>query len=95
MFKPVNRYIQVELASLSEQETSTGILLPSDYKPTEDRYTKVKIKSWADDVRFASILATNSWAIVDKTMIEELNFDGQKTSVILDNYILGLLTVKK
>ena len=37
----------------------------------------------------------NSWAIVDKTMIEELNFDGQKTSVILDNYILGLLTVKK
>lgn len=97
MFKPVNRYIEVELISSNVQETSTGVLLPHDYKPTEERFVKVKIKSWADDARFAStldVLEPNSCAIVDKTMIEELNFDGHKTSVILDNYILALLTVQ-
>tara|TARA_R110000787_G_C13067864_1_gene408632 strand:- start:212 stop:499 length:288 start_codon:yes stop_codon:yes gene_type:complete len=94
MFKPVNRYIEVELISSNVQETNTGILLPHSYKPTEERFIKVKIKSWADDARFASSLSADSSAIVDKTMIEELTFDGYKTSVILDNYILGLFTVQ-
>jgi len=90
MFKPVNRYVQIETNSTEPQETSSGILLPSDYKPTDERFVKARVLTWADDVRFDQSLEENQSVIVDKTMIEQINYDGRTIEVVLDNYILGL-----
>lgn len=90
MFKPVNRYVQIQTNSEEPQETSSGILLPSDYKPTDERFVKARVLSWADDVRFDESLQEDQNVIVDKTMIEEITFDGRTIEVVLDNYILGL-----
>jgi co-chaperonin GroES (HSP10) len=90
MFKPVNRYVQIQTNSEEPQETSSGILLPSDYKPTDERFVKARVLSWADDVRFDESLQEDQNVIVDKTMIEQITFDGRTIEVVLDNYILGL-----
>ena len=52
MFKPVNRYIYIEVPETKPNETSSGIVLPDDYKPQEERHGVVSVKDWAEDVKF-------------------------------------------
>ena len=55
-FTPVNRYIHIETVKEESQAlTMTGIVLPDDFKPTEERYAIVKIKGWAEDVKFKNM----------------------------------------
>jgi co-chaperonin GroES (HSP10) len=90
MFEPLNRYIQIEVQQ-SEHETETGILLPADFAPKEDRYTPARIVSWSPDVRFADQLRQGAQILIDTSMAEEINVNGITTRVILDNYVLGLI----
>ena len=43
-FTPVNRYIEIEMREEKPSESQSGIVLPDDFKPTEERYAIVKIK---------------------------------------------------
>tara|TARA_R110001599_G_scaffold242906_1_gene442653 strand:+ start:702 stop:986 length:285 start_codon:yes stop_codon:yes gene_type:complete len=93
MFKPVNRYIQVKVIDEPKPSTTTaGILLPNDYEPTEERYVQAHIVAWAPDVRFAGDLSEDTTAIIDRSMVEEVNSNGARMHMILDNYVLGLIT---
>ena len=91
-FKPLNRYIQIEVEPNKPPQTETGILLPNDYKVEEARHACVKVKSWDSEVRFADNLTDSTWLIVDKSMIEEVNVRGNTLNLVLDNYVLGLFT---
>jgi|TARA_Y100000310_G_scaffold319501_1_gene374876 co-chaperonin GroES (HSP10) len=92
MFKPVNRYVLVEdITKKKEQETPMGILLPDDYKPTEERYVSLRVIDHADDIRFQ--LSTGSIIIVDRKMIEQITVDNGKYSIVQDNYIVGIVNV--
>lgn len=93
MFKPVNRYIQINIVEEpAPSTTAAGILLPNDYEPKEERFVQANVVGWSDDVRFATDLTQNCKAIVDRTMIEEIGSTGSRIHVILDNYVLGLIT---
>tara|TARA_Y100000592_G_C5421036_1_gene293210 strand:- start:454 stop:735 length:282 start_codon:yes stop_codon:yes gene_type:complete len=89
-FKPLNRYIEIEVQPDRQPQTESGILLPSDFKIEESRHACVKVKSWDSEVRFANSLSNDSWLIVDKSMIEEVNVRGNTLNLVLDNYVLGL-----
>ena len=90
MFKPVNRYVLINnRKSLVENETPMGILLPDDYKPTEEKYSSYNVLGWADDVRFDLNQADS--IIVDNTMIEEITVDNMLYSIVQDNYIVGII----
>lgn len=91
MFKPVNRYVHIEVSTTKSPETESGILLPSDFKPTEDKYASASVISSAEDVKFADLLTNGTKVIVDKSMIENVNFSGKSINVVLENYILGIL----
>ena len=91
-FKPVNRYIEIEVQPKEQPQTDTGILLPSDFKVEEARHACVKVKSWDAEVRFSDSLNENSWIVVDKSMIEEVNVRGNTINLVFDNYVLGLFT---
>ena len=91
MFKPVNRYIQIEIPPEGPVETHSGILLPDDFKPSEDRYICVHTIAAADDVKINNLLSTKPDLIVDKSMIEEIKFLGKSINVILENYIVGVI----
>jgi hypothetical protein len=66
--------------------------LPNDFKVQEARHACVKVKAWDSEVRFADSLNKNSWVVVDKSMIEEVCVQGKTINLILDNYVLGLIT---
>ena len=90
MFKPVNRYVLVETQQ-KQAETASAIVLPESFKPAEERHAIVSVIDWADDVRFKNMLFVDSKIIIDKSMMEEINVDGSRYNVILDNYIIGIL----
>ena len=90
MFNPLNRYLHVQIAQ-PEKETTSGILLPEDFKPTEERHVIANVQSWASDVRFAEDLSVGDNILVDKSMVEEVTINGNTTQLILDNYVLGLI----
>tara|TARA_A100001391_G_scaffold125861_1_gene86046 strand:- start:235 stop:522 length:288 start_codon:yes stop_codon:yes gene_type:complete len=94
MFKPVNRYIQIELPKPKPKTTST-LVLPDDYKPTEERHIRAEVIAYASDVRFKDQLVMcggkGTHVIVDKSMIEEITTNNSKINVILDNYVVGII----
>jgi co-chaperonin GroES (HSP10) len=91
-FKPLNRYVHIDVEPDKQPQTDSGILLPADFKKEEARHVCVKVKSWDSEVRFADSLSEDSWLIVDKSMIEEVNVRGNTFNLVLDNYVLGLFT---
>lgn len=91
-FRPLNRYIEIEVQPAKQPQTESGILLPNDFKIEEARHACVKVKSWDSEVRFADSLSNESWLIVDKSMIEEVNVRGNTLNLVLDNYVLGLFS---
>jgi co-chaperonin GroES (HSP10) len=90
MFKPVNRYIQIKLPEVVHQTTS-GIVLPDDFKPTEERYGTAEVVNYAPDVRFKDQIAYGASVVVDKSMIEEITINNNTISIVLDNYIVGII----
>jgi len=67
-------------------------MLPADFKPKEERYVTATVLEWAADVRFKDELETGTKIIVDKSMVEEINTKNKTINVILDNYIIGIVT---
>jgi len=88
MFKPVNRYIVVE-KTLPTAESDSLIVLPDDYKPVEEKFIEVNSVSSAEDVRFP--IEHPSKLVIDASMIEEISVGTTNYSVILDNYVVGIL----
>ena len=94
MFKPVNRYIQIQLPKVAPQ-TVTGIVLPDDFKPAEERYSTAEVVAYASDIRFKDQLVMcggqGASVVVDKSMIEEITINNEKINIVLDNYIVGII----
>jgi co-chaperonin GroES (HSP10) len=92
MFKPVNRYIEIALIAEEKPKTESGILLPEDFKPAEERYAIAQVLSVSEDVKFKESLTSGSTVVVDKSMIEAINFNNKSINVVLENYILGIIS---
>ena len=100
MFKPLNRYLLIEVPQKKPNETSSGIFLPDDYKPSEDPHVVVKLLDYAEDARFKETLngiksmahITQINLMVDRSMIEEIVHEGTNYSLILDNYVKGVFS---
>ena len=46
MFKPVNRYIQINLPK-PKSKSESSLVLPDDYKPPEERYVTAKVVAFS------------------------------------------------
>ena len=92
MFKPLNRYVQINLENPEENKTDSGILLPEEYKPTEETYATATVMNFSDDVKFANRLFEGCKVVVDKKMVEKINFSNKSINVVLENYIVGILS---
>ena len=90
MLQPFNRHIlimpeHVEKEKIKEQTT---ILLPDDYANVEGRYCAATVFDWAPDCRLEAI-DKGARISIDRSMIEEVEFGGDKHYLILDNYVIA------
>lgn len=82
---PCNRYVLV--LPMTEKEEESTILVPDGYKPKTSSFVRVKVLDWANDTKLQ--ISENAIAVVNGAMIEEIEFDGKKHHLVLENYILG------
>ncbi len=87
MFKPVNRYISIEILENS-QSIDKIIVLPEDYEVPKEKHVTATVKGVAKDVRFD--LEVDNKIIVDRSMVEQISLGSTNYDVILDNYVIGI-----
>lgn len=91
---PLNRRILI-VPHFKEQKDDTGILLPEDYKPQEDQYIAATVVAVAPDCApsFAPIRNSRERQeiVVDRSMIETVNYRGKKFHLVLENYVVGVM----
>jgi len=88
MFKPVNRHILIELIN-EVDDKSAQILLPDDYKPIKEKYAVATVKGISDDLNFD--LQIDNKIIIDQSMIDEIAVNCTTYSIILENYVVGII----
>ena len=88
MFAPVNRHVLIEMPQ-AQEGTHSLIVLPDDYKPEEDRYVCVTALRSAPDIKIE--IQAPAKLVVDRSMIEEIKIGPTTYSVILENYIVGII----
>ena len=87
MFKPVNRYLLIEMPT--ENDTESLVILPDSYQPKNNTHAVVSVLATAQDSKYQ--LPKYAQIVVDRSMIEEIYIGHTIYNVILENYILGIL----
>jgi len=88
LLTPKNRHIQVEeLNTIADDDK--GFVLPDDYKPPAKEYECYRVVALAEDCK-DNYLAGDVIA-VERHMVKNLDVDGSKYLLILENYVLASL----
>lgn len=94
-FKPANRHLLI-LPCTKKNETASGVLLPENYKPEENRYIEARVLDIAPDcsAQFKHFkyerIEGDKKVVVDRSMIQEINLQDRTHYLILENYVVGL-----
>ena len=91
-FVPINRHLLVEPVHQSEEEAK--ILLPEDYKPKEP-FAIVKLLTASAEVnsgRNSYHFEIGNKLVVNANMLEQIKVQDQVFHVILENYVIGILS---
>ena len=91
---PVNRRLLVEVHSPPDAKTKSGVLLPEEFKKHTEKYARVTIMAVASSCHDSYLNHLNRDAIVEKSMIEDLQVDSHSINMILENYVLALIKEK-
>ena len=93
MLQPFNRLILItpEFIEREKKKEQSAILLPEDYTKVEGKYCTAIVHNTAEDCRFEN-LSVGSRILVDRAMIEEVEHNGEKHHLILDNYVIAQVT---
>ena len=46
----------------------------------------------SEDVKFRHLIEKSTRIVVDKAMVEKINFGDESINVVLENYILGIIS---
>ena len=87
-FLPRNRHLLVEKISKTTEE-ETVFILPEGYSAKETKYELVKIIDFSDDCTLNCY--QGAVAVVNGNMVEEVEAGKEKFSLILENYVFGIL----
>jgi len=86
MFSPLNRHILVQLPE-PEVKVDPIFVRPSDYTNPPPKYTVVTVLSTAEDCKLN--LKTKDQIVVETSMLQEVDVDEEKHTLILENYVYG------
>ena len=95
--KPVNRHVLI-IPHFEQKKPESGVLLPEDYKPEQDRYITATVLDTAKDCNAdLKTAARNQFSrgtndiIVERSMVETMVIRDKKYHLILANYVVGIL----
>ena len=87
-FLPRNRHLLVEKISETNEKEAVFIL-PEGYTTKDAKYELVKIINFSEDCTLNCY--QGAVAVVNGNMVEEVEAGKEKFSLILENYVFGIL----
>ena len=87
-FKPYNRHLVVDLIE-QKQEDKSLVVLPTDYKKPKSPYVRAKVIECSEDSKFNGVLFSNDSVLVDRSMLQKIEFDELSFYLVLENYVFG------
>ena len=88
-FEPVNRHVWIDVLKEEKPQDPSHILLPEDYAPPQSKYAVCNVITAANDCTLNA--AAGDLIIVENSMINELSHGNQIYSIVLENYVYGIL----
>ena len=94
-FQPINRHLKI-IPHLKENKTNSGVLLPEDFEPQQERYIPATVVSYAKDcsrqlVNYFLNTTCEKTVVVDRSMVEEVTLNNKKHYLVLENYVMGFI----
>tara|TARA_Y100000034_G_C6883889_1_gene405520 strand:- start:953 stop:1246 length:294 start_codon:yes stop_codon:yes gene_type:complete len=88
---PRNRHLVIEPILKEEEREESAVLLPDDYlKHKEHPYVSAKVVEVAPDCDIN--VSKGDMAVVESRMLQEVEINNTKVYIILQNYVLGVLS---
>ena len=91
---PRNRHVVVkptfEKTEKDSGITSTGVLLPEDYRQKESSYVQARVEEVSPDCSVG--VSKGDKVLIQRSMLEEVEVDGSGIYLVLENYIYGVLS---
>tara|TARA_B100000700_G_scaffold307170_1_gene383277 strand:- start:480 stop:806 length:327 start_codon:yes stop_codon:yes gene_type:complete len=95
--KPVNRHILVVPHPDKTEGDKSAVLLPEGYAPKTDKYGLATVVDISSDCakHFQNLKLTRTSEptviVVDRSMLEEVEVNGGKHHLVLENYVVGII----
>ena len=89
-FLPRNRHLLIEPVVKEEEEKP--FLLPEDYEELLPRFTVAKLLRQSPDCTNIAHNDDEVYVVVNSTMIEEIAIGENTHHVVLENYVMGVLS---
>jgi hypothetical protein len=89
-FLPRNRHLLIEPVAKEEEEKP--FLLPEDYEALLPRFTVAKLLRQSPDCTSVTHNDDDMYVVVNSTMIEEIVIGENTHHVVLENYVIGILS---
>jgi len=86
--EPKNRHLLIFPLEKEHDEKGT-IILPDDYKRPNAPYISCDVLGIADDCKLTVQIGDR--IIVERSMIQEVNAEGETNYLVLENYVYGRL----
>lgn len=88
-FIPAHRHILIQKREEIEREEESLVLVPDDYKPKLEDYTRVKILKISESCVIPA--SPGDELVVRGAFIEELSLDGETLYLVLENHVMGVI----
>ena len=91
ILKPFNRYLLVQPVIEEEDDDGLAIVLPTGYKKKESPYVKCMVRAVSHDSKFIHSLKENDTIVVERRMLNKIDFNDKTSYLVLENYVYGRL----
>ena len=87
--KPYNRHLLVEPMEQEEEESTSVIVLPTDYEKPQSQYLAAKVLDYSKDCN--TVFNKGSTVIIERRMLHTVEIKDKTYYLVLENYIFGRL----
>jgi co-chaperonin GroES (HSP10) len=92
-FEPINRHLVLEEALADENDKDkTTILVPDDYSAPKSPHKVYEVLAASKDCEKISSDVVGNSVLVDDSMVEKIEHNGQTLYLLLENYVYGVFT---
>jgi len=90
-FYPRNRHILIEIVKNQKEEPQSTVLLPEGYGEKKDPYVCAVVKEISPSCTIG--IDKGDKVVVQTSMIQEINVGDNLYTIVLENYIYGVISI--